>query len=358
MKKDEVDQDFILRCFDLNNLSFLFGTGLSKGFGGKTMEEISVNLISDIEKKHSNLSSPFIDWLNSDLKSKKPNVEKFLDKLYVKLNYLNVIGKGDQTTESLINITRESIYNSCFFEPESTKLHILFRFLQSIIGRKSGLSRICFFTLNYDLMIEHCADELGILLNDGFDGTIKRRLNPSQFDLDFYYPSGIVGDKPVRCEKVINYLKLHGSLNWSKEGNDIIKGNCSSKNMFIYPCASKYDESIYMPFSELIRRFALAIRKPKSVLITIGYSFSDEHVNRLILQAFEQSQFMLVIVDPEPKNRKQNFPESEKFLQKIKVINQPFEKFIDMYLPSTENIFEDTTKHVTESIKMLLSKQE
>ena len=70
----------------------------------------------------------------------------------------------------------------------------------------------------------------------------------------------------------------------------------------IYPCVSKKTFTLDLPYSELFRRFADAINKPQSVLICLGYSFYDEHINDIIYQALSNPSFTLFIVNysPEP----------------------------------------------------------
>lgn len=347
------DREFISRCFNLDNLSFLIGTGLSKQFDGPTMQDIAKKIIKELSKK-DDLDDLTKQWMDKYLSIETPNTEAFLDSLYLKKRYLDESKKKDQLNETYIDITRKVIFDLCVFTPNVDKLKILFVFLNCLINRKSGLSRVQLFTINYDLLIEQCADELGILLNDGFDGTVKRWLNTSQFDLDFYYPSGIVGDKPVRCERAINYYKLHGSLNWIKDNNRIVKGQCSRENMLIYPCQIKYDMILYEPFSEIFRRFSVSIKRPKGAMVVVGYSFGDAHINQVILQALEQPHFRLIVIEPNKKNMNKNFPESSRFSDKIKQLNITFQEFVERYLPKEMDDFLSSSDKVINSFKNLI----
>jgi len=353
-KKDmNVNREFISRCFDLNNLSFLIGSGMSKQFNGPTIHDIAGEIKKELSKQKS-LDDITEQWIEKHLSKEPRDIEAFLDILYLKKRYLDEIGEQDKSNDSFIDLSRKIIFDQCSFIPNSDNLNLLFIFLNSLVNRKSGLEKAQLFTLNYDLLIEHCSDELGILINDGFDGSIERWLNPSKFDVDFYYPSGVVGDKPVRSENSFNYYKLHGSLNWIKKNNRIIKGNPSYENMIIYPCQIKYDMMLYEPFLEIFRRFSVAIKRPKSALITIGYSFADAHINQIILQALEQPNFHLIIIDPKKDNIKKNFPNSSKFSDKIKQLNINFEDFVDTYLPRGREDFLSPAEKVVNSLKKLI----
>jgi hypothetical protein len=50
----------------------------------------------------------------------------------------------------------------------------------------------------------------------------------------------------------------------------------------IYPNAAKDRETAAYPYVELFRDLATAVCRPNHTLITFGYSFGDEHVNRVI----------------------------------------------------------------------------
>lgn len=49
------------------------------------------------------------------------------------------------------------------------------------------------------------------------------------------------------------------------------------------------------PYSDLFRAMESALLRKNSVLITLGYSFSDDHINRLILNALAIPTFKLVV---------------------------------------------------------------
>ena len=49
------------------------------------------------------------------------------------------------------------------------------------------------------------------------------------------------------------------------------------------------------PYSDLFRSMETALLKKNSVLITLGYSFADDHINRLILNSLAIPTFKLVV---------------------------------------------------------------
>lgn len=68
------------------------------------------------------------------------------------------------------------------------------------------------------------------------------------------------------------------------------------ERVLIYPTPMKEGETLGFPYSEMFRRFANAVQQPQSVLITYGYSFADDHINRIINDALSIPSFHLVIV--------------------------------------------------------------
>jgi len=86
--------------------------------------------------------------------------------------------------------------------------------------------------------------------------------------------------------------KLHGSLDWqwrSKE-RQVVRAPTpfgetpreDVANLLIYPNAAKDLETTLYPYADLFRDFSAAICRPNSTLVTYGYSFGDDHINRII----------------------------------------------------------------------------
>ena len=185
------------------------------------------------------------------------------------------------------------------------------QFLKKILTRPLNLRRPKIFTTNNDLLIEKAMDELGIMYLDGFIGTTQRTFRPECYNYDFYFPSTSTEGKVHRVDQVIHFYKIHGSINWvtsfdspeniygiqTKDIKTVEEENKYS-DVMIYPTPLKHEFTLDFPYSDLFRRFADAITQTQSVLATIGYSFADEHVNRIIYQALTIPSFTLLIVDP------------------------------------------------------------
>ena len=64
----------------------------------------------------------------------------------------------------------------------------------------------------------------------------------------------------------------------------------------IYPNAAKDRETADYPYVELFRDLAVAVCRPNSTLVTYGYGFGDEHVNRVIRDMLTIPSTHLVVI--------------------------------------------------------------
>ena len=220
------------------------------------------------------------------------------------------VDKRKIPTSELRRIIKRGKKNA-FKNALKNKYHFHQLFLKSLLQRPLNLRRANIFTSNYDLAFEYAFDNLGIHYIDGFTGYHKRFFKPETFEYDIFYPGSTTSGKVQRIEKVVRYIKLHGSLSWvnsiQRDSNnlygieektlDVIDKLDKKGEIIIYPSAVKKSYTLDLPYSELFRQFATTITQPQSVLITIGYSFYDEHFNDIIYQALSNPTFTLIIVD-------------------------------------------------------------
>lgn len=199
----------------------------------------------------------------------------------------------------------------------------LVSFLMSFASRTGTRDRLQIFTTNYDRFIEAGADIAGLHLLDRFVGSLAPIFRSSRLDIDMHYnPPGIRGE-PRYLEGVARFTKLHGSLDWVNTGKQIRRiglpfGAKSVKrylnapglygaealDLMIYPNAAKDRETSAYPYVELFRDFAAAVCRPNSTLIAFGYSFGDEHINRVIEDMLTiPSAHLVVIAHSDPLGR-------------------------------------------------------
>ena len=72
--------------------------------------------------------------------------------------------------------------------------------------------------------------------------------------------------------------------------------NADAMRLMIYPNAAKDRETAAYPYVELFRDFAAAACRPNHTLIVFGYSFGDEHINRVIEDMLTIPSAHLVVI--------------------------------------------------------------
>ncbi len=219
--------------------------------------------------------------------------------------------EGERSLVSAPTANREQAFN------------YLVSFLMSFASRSGTRERLQVFTTNYDRYLEAGADVAGLRLIDRFVGTLAPVFRASRLDVDLHYnPPGIRGE-PRYLEGVARFTKLHGSVDWL-DCNSAIRRiglpfgavdtapflsapglqGADAMRLMIYPNAAKDRETTSYPYVELFRDFAASICRPNSTVVCYGYSFGDEHINRVIEDMLTiPSVHLVVIAHGDPLNR-------------------------------------------------------
>lgn len=141
-------------------------------------------------------------------------------------------------------------------------------------------------TLNYDLIAEDSASSLGFSHDYGLDKWNDEKV------VEFGRSSA----------KNIRIIKLHGSLNWYAKGDDInIKEPEGVQwgalpNLVFGGAGSKL--RIDGPFLQLRHEFQSRLLKT-NILVIIGYSFQDEHLNSVIRRwTSTRRNAKMIVVNP------------------------------------------------------------
>ncbi len=187
---------------------------------------------------------------------------------------------------------------------------LLVSFLLSFASRSPTRERLTLFTTNYDRLIEYGCDLAGLHVIDRFVGALCPIFRATRLNVDIHYsPPGIRGE-PRYLEGVIRLCKLHGSLDWHWAEKELRRlplpfgapanhpdiPREPSKSVMIYPNSAKDVETLDYPYAELFRDFAAAVCRPNSSLVTYGYGFGDDHVNRVIKDMLTIPSTHLVII--------------------------------------------------------------
>ncbi|MFI2859358.1 hypothetical protein ACH6EH_19975 [Paenibacillus sp. JSM ZJ436] len=188
VKKTEVIRSEIISKYLLSeNLHVLMSNGCSIYAGSKAINQTEESQCKTHLLNAVFNNEPQITELINKLVNEKPEVA--LDRLYeIKMYCANVL----QKEESSIWIDEFIVqYKNKFIEEfvntiDYRKNHLHKLFLKRLLARSIKLKRVNLFTLNYDLLIEKSAEEIGISLNNGFAGFHYRVFMPSIFHQDFH----------------------------------------------------------------------------------------------------------------------------------------------------------------------------
>jgi len=329
-------EPWLTSLFQSEHLSLLVGSGLSIA-----VENIATGHISNVMSVPE-LETDYAERIEASahVAAKKSgrgdaNVEDYIRTINELLRGFEVLGydtsekTDDRVTydklgndlERIIKDLTEgigNIENSIVLANEAGQLEAfgyLVNFLMSFASRTGTRDRLNIFTTNYDRVIEAGSELAGLHLLDRFIGTLTPIFRSSRLDIDMHYnPPGIRGE-PRYLEGVAHFTKLHGSIDWVNTGSDIRRiglpfGSKDIKNfldapgikgvdawkLMIYPNSAKDRETAEYPYVELFRDFAAALCRPNSTLVTYGYSFGDEHINRIIRDMLTIPSTHLVII--------------------------------------------------------------
>ena len=237
-------------------------------------------------------------------KELRKNIEKLRQDISQDLkDFAKSILEGERSIASADESKREEAFG------------YLVNFLMSFASRSGTRDRLHVFTTNYDRLLEAGAEVAGLHLLDRFVGNITPIFRSSRLNIDMHYnPPGIRGE-PRYLEGVARFTKLHGSVDWVEAGRDIRRmglpfgtdcvepylkapglRNATALNLMICPNSAKDRETAAYPYVELFRDFAAAVCRPNNTLVTYGYSFGDEHINRVIEDMLTIPSTHLVII--------------------------------------------------------------
>ncbi len=322
-------EPWLTALFQSEHLSLLAGSGLTSSVQFAVTES-SGNGMGNPDPKSYYCEQIKKEATESSARmgrGKEPNIEDYLrvqNELLRGLKIIGDTGKYDELkaeTDNLIKVFTDNITSieysiaSAPAEKRSDAFNKLVLFLMSFASRTGTRDRLNIFTTNYDRLIEAGADIAGLHLIDRFVGALTPVFRSSRMDIDMHYnPPGIRGE-PRYLEGVARFTKLHGSIDWINTGTDIRRiglpfgskdiGNflnapgiegADVRKIMIYPNAAKDRETTEYPYVELFRDFAAALCRPNSTLVTYGYGFGDDHINRIIRDMLTIPSTHLVVI--------------------------------------------------------------
>lgn len=169
-------------------------------------------------------------------------------------------------------------------------------------GSKVNKRRGYFFTLNQDLFIERWYGQETLLKVPGrlnlpdIHGSPRRELESR----DYLPVPSATQIESVRADDNKNtsssgryhYLKLHGSFNW-------LDNKISGRRVMVLG-GNKWEQIQNQPILLYYHeKFREVVAQSHTRLCVIGYSFRDEHINRIISQALTNCDLELFVICPQ-----------------------------------------------------------
>lgn len=333
----------IAQLLQIENLSFLIGAGCSSNV--VVGKETGIPGMAAIYKNFFEMSPQF------EIAGKKVsgmfdgNLEKMLEimeAIRVSNDVLVLDDQIDEKIKSVRNFLRKKIIDGL----NSVEVKKIYKDFYTKITQRSRRSPISIFTTNYDMFNEMALDELGFPYNNGFSGTYKRKFSPASYNYMYVDNMNLNRDVWERVSSFVNLIKLHGSISWVRKEEQIWEqdyDNVSDDDtVMIFPTPLKDRSTLMTPYSDLFRTMENRIMQKNSTLVVMGYSFGDDHINRVILNGLAVPSFRMII-----------FGESESITKlakiedsRITIINSAdkihyFKNIVEKVLPSVHPDIEE-----------------
>lgn len=148
------------------------------------------------------------------------------------------------------------------------------------IGAIRRTTPVHLFTTNYDLLLEQALEEREQPYFDGFVGARRPFFDLRAIEDDVIPP------------RWCRLWKLHGSISWRLVDDGVVVRSLEASGpgeLLIHPSELKYDQSRRMPYLAMLDRLREFLRQSSAFLVTVGYSYADEHLNEVLLQGLRSN---------------------------------------------------------------------
>ena len=344
-------EPWLSALFQADHLNLLAGSGFTTAIAAAAgAPQVSMEPVT-FECPHANAVRRSAEESAERLRRGKPNLEdqlRVMNELIAGLRVLTADGEASDGSDflgqatamvprwesalasALSSLARDVLQTergiaAALTTGDPCKARVLRELLEGFLlpfgSRAPTRERAHVFTTNYDRLVEYGCDLLGLRILDRFVGTLSPVFHSSRLGIDMHYnPPGIRGEARY-LEGVVRLTKLHGSLDWKSaigpsgrleiQRSNVAFGapaDCSQitgnehTELLIYPNAAKDVETLQFPYADLFRDFAAAICRPNAILVTYGYGFGDDHVNRALRDMLTIPSSHLVIISYDDHN--------------------------------------------------------
>ena len=288
------------------------GTGASMAvdpeFGMAALAEELRREMPDVVSSDKKLES---SWNKINEKIKDTGLEKALDGIdneYLRSAIIKIAGNFVARIDA--EYKKKSLSVDSYVFPMKKFLLKLFSSL-SVINPFLNI-----ITPNYDMLIEHICDKNKIPYCTGFTGGITKYYEWNTAEKEMYYTKNISGakKKPKKVERIKKHIKLHkvhGSLNWFWQNQQIIEDNSlvydrehTLQRAIIPPGDAKISEA-FMNYRDFFARADNAIANDDAYIF-VGYGFNDIHIEKEIDRHLEINGKHGVIITKELSDKAKN----------------------------------------------------
>jgi hypothetical protein len=251
----------------------LLGAGFSRNWGGWLSSEVNEFLLGDGN-------------LTANLK----------DEILCRGGFEAVLGRlqsNPQEHENLLNL--QSALRVMFLEMNTGLLKRSENFDDNLKIRRFLAKFDAIFTLNQDVFLESCyvAPRFDLAINcpGRWDCAVRPGLPLMSLDSQNHYSVRVVVQDPnyLIRQNMQPYFKLHGSSDLLlANGRDLlIMGSNKGQQISDFAILKKYQD-------ELKTRLSTGHAR----LMIIGYSFLDEHIDKIILDCCKENNLKLFVINP------------------------------------------------------------
>ena len=286
-------------------LAFFFGGGTSMSAGLPGIKELTMEVAKELKDNFKGQFGKIKKELPGDA-----NVEDVLDRIRI---YRELIAesttaefagiKGKEAAKKLDATICQLIAKSVSVPTfDRMKAHRIFaQWLRILYCNRNWPVEI--FTTNYDVLFESSMEEIGVPFFDGFVGSVEPFFVPESIEAD-EEDKNCASSYPPRMWTRL--WKIHGSINWHIVKQKFYDSERISRftgvtdkeggELMIFPSREKYAQSRKLPFIALQDRLRKFVLTGESLVIIVGYSFSDQHINDILLQGLRTNPRMTIMV--------------------------------------------------------------
>jgi len=180
--------------------------------------------------------------------------------------------------------------------PGTLRFHTAFAGWLKSVDREQPIE---IFTTNYDLVLERGMEAAETPHFDGFIGSVAPYFVPATVEASIGQPHPLC---PPRTW--VRIWKLHGSIGWRLVANPlsgqkrIVRTPAAEvgadDDLMIFPSRQKYMDSRKQPYVAYHDRFRRLLSSGEVLLVIAGYSFGDQHIDEVILEALRANNRLAV----------------------------------------------------------------